>query len=300
MFNKVKTDHAHVKAPRYAQNVDVVRMGWFACLLCYAASTGCSVPCDWVVKNEFQEPPEPRICSVTKLKHTPGLVFDEPAGLSDAAKVHACHCQGLLALLKCRASCVTACVHILQVLMKNMEVVRTKNQFVLKEGDERGGYKAVIVTLRYTDPRNATFGQMSENNKEKWTRYIEDTKDRHKNYARKVRSCFGSETFLLEPVRFCMRMQPALSDDTANPPPNAGQQAMKWLCSKALAKKEVAMACEVQLMYKPYYFYRKNVHFLYKVWSDWLAKSRPGLCAWSLELCEWGIKAARMPAHFLR
>ena len=25
------------------------------------------------------------------------------------------------------------------------------------------------------------------------------------------------------------------------------------------------MACEVQLMYKPYYFYRKNVHFLYKV-----------------------------------
>merc|ERR1712224_716166 len=52
------------------------------------------------------------------------------------------------------------------------------------------------------------------------------TKDRHKNYARK---------------------------------------AMKWLSTRQMAKKEAAMACEVQLMYKPYYFYRKNVHFLYKV-----------------------------------
>ena len=43
------------------------------------------------------------------------------------------------------------------------------------------------------------------------------------------------------------------------------KQAVKWLSSRGLAKKEVAMACEVQLMYKPYYFYRKNVHFLYKV-----------------------------------
>ena len=42
---------------------------------------------------------------------------------------------------------------------------------------------------------------------------------------------------------------------------------MKWLSGRSLAKKEVAMACEVQLMYKPYYFYRKNVHFLYKVCS---------------------------------
>ena len=28
MFNKVKTDHADAKTPRYAQNIDVVRMGW--------------------------------------------------------------------------------------------------------------------------------------------------------------------------------------------------------------------------------------------------------------------------------
>jgi len=153
MFNKVKTDHADAKTPRYAQNIDVVRMG---------------------------------------------VVFDEPEGLSTAAKL----------------------------LMKGMEVIRTKNQFVLKEGDSRGGYKACIMTMRYVDPNNNTFGKMAENNKEKWARYIEDSKERHKNYARK---------------------------------------AVKWLSSRGLAKKEVAMACEVQLMYKPYYFYRKNVHFLYKV-----------------------------------
>ena len=117
-------------------------------------------------------------------------MFDEPAGLSDAAKVHSCHCQGTVAPLKSCATACVCCVHVSQVLMKNMEVVRTKNQFVLREGDERGGYKAVILTLRYTDPRNATFGQMCENNKEKWTRYIQDTKDRHKNYARKVRPWF--------------------------------------------------------------------------------------------------------------
>jgi len=40
---------------------------------------------------------------------------------------------------------------------------------------------------------------------------------------------------------------------------------VKWLSSKRLAKKPVAMACEIQLIYKPYFFYRKNVHFLYKV-----------------------------------
>ena len=56
---------------------------------------------------------------------------------------------------------------------------------------------------------------------------------------------------------------------------------MKWLSSKALAKKEVAMACEVQLMYKPYYFYRKNVHFLYKVRFERLTATRPGRSVWS-------------------
>ena len=72
--------------------------------------------------------------------------------------------------------------------MKGMEVIRTKNQFVLKEGDSRGGYKACIMTMRYVDPNNKTFGKMAENSKEKWGRYIEDCKERHKNYARKVRS----------------------------------------------------------------------------------------------------------------
>merc|ERR1712048_928780 len=63
--------------------------------------------------------------------------------------------------------------------------------------------------------------------KEKWNKYINmKTKDRHQSNARK---------------------------------------AVKWLSSKRLAKKSVAMACEIQLIYKPYFFYRKNVHFLYKV-----------------------------------
>ena len=38
MFNKIKTDHADAKAPRYAQNVDVVRMGWFTCTCCSAVA----------------------------------------------------------------------------------------------------------------------------------------------------------------------------------------------------------------------------------------------------------------------
>lgn len=153
MFNKLQSDHKDAKPPRYALNVDVVRMG---------------------------------------------VVFDTPMDLINAMKV----------------------------LNKNMEIIRTKNSFVMQAGETPTGYRACLLNLRFQDPANATCKMMSENAKERWDRYLENTKDRHKNYVMK---------------------------------------AMKWLSSRAMAKKEVAMACEIQLIYKPYYFYRKNVHFLYKV-----------------------------------
>ena len=67
-----------------------------------------------------------------------------------------------------------------------MQVIRTKNQFVLQEGEARGGYKACILNVRYTDPQNKTFEKMA-NNKAKWDKYINvKTKDRHQSNARKV------------------------------------------------------------------------------------------------------------------
>ena len=70
---------------------------------------------------------------------------------------------------------------------KHLQVLRTKNQFVLKEGDERGGYKACLLNLRFTDPDNATFGEMVQNNKKKWDTHIEKKiKGRHKANAHKV------------------------------------------------------------------------------------------------------------------
>lgn len=72
-----------------------------------------------------------------------------------------------------------------------MQVIRTKNQFVLQEGEPRGGYKACILNVRYTDPQSKTFAKMAKNNKEKWDKYINmKTKDRHQSNARKVGVCF--------------------------------------------------------------------------------------------------------------
>ena len=74
---------------------------------------------------------------------------------------------------------------------KRMQVIRTKNQFVLSEGEVRGGYKSCLLNVRYTDPKNKTFAKMANNNKAQWDKYINHkTKDRHQSNARKVSVCF--------------------------------------------------------------------------------------------------------------
>merc|ERR1719498_830236 len=97
------------------------------------------------------------------------------------------------------------------------------------------------MNLRYVDKNNATYAQMCERNAETWKDYIDQNKSRHKNHVKK---------------------------------------AIKWLSSRQMAKKEVAMACEIQLIYKPYYFFRITSTFCTKSYgpSHW-----KNLCVISLQ-----------------